>query len=58
MGTTDVRDANQLLKEWRKLQDVKRSLIKQGLLTDEATPAQVIDALRQTIPQDLFGKSE
>lgn len=52
---TDERSAREVMTQWRKLNEVKRQLVKQGALNDDATPAQVIDMLRTQIPPDVFG---
>ena len=52
--TADTRSAAQLFKEWRKLEEVRRNLTKQGLLNGNATPDDVIDTLRKAIPPAVF----
>jgi len=52
----DKRTTKVLFAQWRKLQDVKGSLIKAGILNADATPQQVIAALRATLPADVFAE--
>jgi len=52
--TTDTRTAAKLIRQYEKLQSIKSNLIKQGLLTGDATPAQILQALRNLIPQEIF----
>lgn len=54
--STDNRTAKQLLTEYRKIDDLKKSLVRQGVLNGDATPAEVIEAIRKIIPIDLFGE--
>ncbi len=44
----------QLMTQWRKIQEVKRQLIKEGIVNGDATPTQVIAAIEHAIPEDLF----
>jgi hypothetical protein len=53
-STPDDRTNNDLLTEWRKLEEIRRSLTRQGAITGDATPAQVMEALRKLIPPTLF----
>lgn len=50
----DKRTTSQVMRQWQKLNQVKRHLVKQGVVGEEATPSEVIEALRKEIPQDLF----
>lgn len=52
--TTDTRSAKELLTQWRKLKEVRQSLVRQGLVDGDATPAEVLAALRKMIPPDVF----
>lgn len=51
----DTRSTAELFKQWRKLMEVQRTLTKNGLLSANATPEQVVAKLRETIPADIFG---
>lgn len=51
---SDERSAQQLVTQHRKIQEIKRHLVKEGSLNGDATPQQVFDALRKQIPPDLF----
>lgn len=55
-STIDSRPASTVIRQYQLLQSIKRDLIKQGLLTGNATPAQVLDAVRTLTPPDLFQK--
>jgi len=50
----DSRSTQQVVTQFRKIQDLKRILIKDGIINGDATPAQVLAVLRIQIPQDLF----
>jgi hypothetical protein len=52
--TQDNRSAAELFKQWRKLEEVRRAFTKNGLVSADATPAQVLEAMRKLIPADLF----
>jgi hypothetical protein len=43
----------QLLRAWERLNTVKNQLVKAGALSGDATPTQVLDALRKLVPADL-----
>jgi len=51
---TDERTAREVMRQWEKLAQVKRALVKDGALDGNATPQQVIDKIRALIPADLF----
>lgn len=46
----DRRTIKQLLTEYRKLEEVRRALVRQGRLNGDATPHEIIAELRRTIP--------
>lgn len=52
--TTDVRTPQQILRQWEKLEQVKRQLVKAGLLNGDATPAMILAKLRELVPPDIF----
>jgi hypothetical protein len=54
----DTRSVKQLLTEWRKLEEVRRSLTRHGLLNGDATPQDVINALRKAIPPHVFAATK
>lgn len=54
MAAPDERTAATLIRQWEKLNAIKNSLIKAGLLTGDATPAAVLAKLREVVPADLF----
>lgn len=51
---TDERTAAQLYRQWAVFRETKRQLVATGMLNDDATPAQVLDAIRKLLPNDLF----
>jgi len=51
----DTRSALTVLRQFEVLEKWRRQLIKAGLVGEDATPAEVIDAMRRAIPPDLFG---
>jgi len=51
---TDIRSASQCVKQWEKIEQIKRALVRQALLNGDATPAMVIAKIREVIPADLF----
>jgi hypothetical protein len=53
----DTRSTAELFKQWRKLAEVQRNLTKNGLLSANATPAEVISKLREVIPPDVFASN-
>jgi hypothetical protein len=55
--TTDPRTTKELLTEWRKLDELRKSLVRQGLLDGDAPPAEVIATLRKVLPPDVFNAS-
>lgn len=50
----DTRSAQQVVSQFRKIQEIKRVLVKEGTLNGDATPQQVLAALRSQIPKELF----
>lgn len=56
MPGPDQRPTNVVIRQYQMLAAIKRDLIKQGLLTGAATPAEVIAKLRDLTPPDLFAK--
>jgi len=50
----DMRTTAQVLRQWDKLEQIKRQLVKQGLVAGDATPAAVIAKVREVITPDLF----
>jgi len=55
--SADTRTASQVMRQWEKLEAVKRSLVKSGMLSGDATPAQVLEKLRTLVAPDLFQKT-
>jgi len=55
-ATTDNRPPNTVLRQFERLELLKKKLIKMGHLNGDATPAQVIDCVRTLIPPDVFSK--
>lgn len=51
---TDSRSTQQVVSQFRKLREIKRDLVKEGTVNGDATPRQVLQALRDSIPEDLF----
>lgn len=51
---SDTRTPSQLFRQYEKIEQVKRSLVKAGLLTGDATPQTVIAKLREVVTPDLF----
>jgi len=52
----DKRTANQVLRQWDKLEQLKRQLVRAGLAAGDATPAQIIAKVREIIPPDIFAE--
>jgi len=42
------------MRQWEKINMIKRQLIKQGLVNGDATPAMVLAKLREMIGPELF----
>ncbi len=51
----DTRTTKILLTQWRKLEEIRRSLVRNGLVAGDATPADIVAALRTAIPVNVFG---
>lgn len=50
----DIRDNATVLTQWRKLQEIKRAMVRDGKCDGDATPAKVLEAIRAEIPPNLF----
>lgn len=50
----DKRTTKQLLTQWRKLEEIRRSLVRNGLVNGDASPADIVNALRKAIPPGTF----
>lgn len=50
----DSRTNREVITQWKKLQEIKRQLMKEGTVTGDATPAAVLEAIRAQIPADLL----
>lgn len=53
----DPRTNLTCLRQWETLQKIKRALVRQGALKDDASPHEVVAAMRRQVPPDLFGSS-
>lgn len=53
----DPRTVNELCKQWRKLQEIRRQLTRDGHINGDATTDDVVAALRKAIPPELFSVS-
>ena len=53
-NNTDKRTTSQTIRQWEKVEQIKRSLVKAGLLSGDATPSQVLAKVREVISCDLF----
>lgn len=51
---TDPRNARQVMRDYERFQAMKARLVRDGLVNDDATPQQVIDAMRRLVPADIF----
>lgn len=54
----DQRPAAVVLRQYDKIAAVRKQLVREGACTKEATPAQVIAALRRQVPPELFAVDE
>ncbi len=50
----DIRTNAEVVTQYRKLQEIKRGLIKEGVADGDATAAQVLQKLREQIPPNLL----
>jgi len=50
----DTRTTKQLITQWRKLEEIRRSLVRAGIINGDATPAEIVQALRIAIPPGTF----
>lgn len=53
----DLRTNLMVLRQFEKVEQIKRRMIKAGLLRPDATPAEVVEAMRAAVPPDLFGQA-
>lgn len=53
-ATGDTRTPKQLMTQWRKIAEIKRGLVRDGLADGNATPADLLEKIRQAIPKELF----
>lgn len=51
----DTRSALTVVRQFEVVEKWRRTLSRAGLVDDDATPAEVIEAMRRAIPPDLFG---
>lgn len=51
---TDTRTPSQVMRQWEKIEQVKRQLVKAGALNGDATPAMVMAKLKELVPPDIF----
>jgi hypothetical protein len=54
--TSDGRGFGTLIRQFREFEAIKTKLIRVGMLSGDATPAQVEEALRKVLPADAFCK--
>jgi ABC-type polar amino acid transport system ATPase subunit len=52
----DGRGFGTLIRQFREFEAIKTKLIRVGMLSGDATPAQVEEALRKVLPADAFCK--
>lgn len=50
----DTRTNREVITQWKKIQEIKRSLLKEGEISGDATPGMVIAKVREQIPVDLL----
>jgi len=46
------------MTQWRKLAELKRGLVRDGLCNGNATPAEIVNCIRGLIPADLFADAK
>ena len=54
----DARSPRELMTQWRKLAELKRGLVRDGLCNGNATPAELLACIRGLIPPDLFAETK
>jgi hypothetical protein len=52
----DGRGFGTLIRQFREFEAIKTKLIRVGMLSGDATPAQVEEALRKVLPAEAFAK--
>lgn len=52
--TADTRTPKQLMTQWRKIAEIKRGLVRDGLADGNATPAELLEKIRLAVPKELF----
>lgn len=51
----DTRSPLLVLRQWKELQQIKRQLVREGIIDGDATMAEVVEAMRAQVPFDLMG---
>lgn len=54
----DERNLSQLIRQFQLLEGVKTKLIKMGAISADASNEQLVAALKQVVPADLFPKQK
>lgn len=54
MAESEQPSTSKLLRAWERLSVIKNQLVKQGLLNGDATPAAVLEKLKQVIPTEML----
>jgi hypothetical protein len=55
---TDKRTFGALIRQYREIEAIKGRLIREGMLDQTATSADVENALRKLVPPDAFRQRE
>lgn len=53
--SSDARSAMTVLRQWEKLEQIRRCLVKRGLVDEDASAEEVIEVMRKAVPPTLFG---
>jgi hypothetical protein len=54
MPTPEQVSTTSLLRGWERLNTIKNQLVKAGLLNGDATPALVLQKLREVVPAEVI----
>lgn len=50
----DPRTARQVMRDYERFMAMRARLVRDGVVSDDATPEQVIAALRKLVPANIF----
>jgi hypothetical protein len=54
MSENEQASTKALLRGWERMNTIKNQLVKAGLLNGDATPAMVLEKLKQIVPPEVI----